>query len=149
MTRQFIHEQSGQALTTPSREAVHERSEWRGARGAGAVPFLGDAMDAHVEDFVNAVLKKDECPLIPSEGRIILQMDERKSMSGNLYIPDSAKDAPQFATVLAVGPNTATTDEYEIGDRVLFGKYSGNICSIENKEYLVLRIEDILAKVKQ
>lgn len=102
-----------------------------------------------VNNFISEVLKQDDCPLVPSEDRIILQMEDRKDKSGLIHIPDSAKDAPQFGIVLAVGVNASTTDEYEPGDKVLFGKYTGNVCTIEKKEYLVLRIEDILAKVKR
>lgn len=102
-----------------------------------------------VMDFMNVVLKQDECPLIPSEDRVILQMDERKSEYGKIIIPTGSQDAPQFAVVLAVGPNTRTVDLYEPGDRVLFGKYTGSVVKVDDKEFLVLRIEDILAKVKR
>lgn len=102
-----------------------------------------------VAEFVDAVLKQSECPLIPAEDHLILQMDEKKSMSGMIHIPDSAKDAPQFATIIAVGHITLNQDNYEVGDRVVFGKYNGNVVTHERKEYLVLNVSDILAKVRK
>lgn len=102
-----------------------------------------------VGEFIAEVLKQSECPLVPAEDHLILRMDEKQTMSHGLYIPDNAKDAPQFATVLAVGHITLNQDEYTVGDRVVFGKYNGNVVTHERKEYLVLNISSILAKVRK
>lgn len=103
-----------------------------------------------VNDFIHEVLKQDNCPLRPCENRVILQMDDKKSEYGKIIIPQSAQDQPMFATIVAIGMNTSTTDEWlQVGDRILFGKYSGNVVKVADQEYLVLRIEDILAKVER
>ena len=73
-----------------------------------------------------------------------------KTASG-LYIPDSAKDKPQEAEVLAVGPGRSS-DKGELqpltvktGDRVLFGKYAGNEIKLNGEEHIILRESEILA----
>jgi len=75
---------------------------------------------------------------------------EDKTASG-LYIPDSAKDKPQEAEVLAVGPGRSS-DKGELqplmvkkGDRVLFGKYAGNEIKLNGEEHIILRESEILA----
>jgi chaperonin GroES len=70
---------------------------------------------------------------------------ETKTASG-LIIPDTAKEKPQKGTVIAVG--TGKKDEpmsVQIGDTVLYGKYSGTEISVEGKEYLIMRESDIFA----
>jgi chaperonin GroES len=74
-------------------------------------------------------------------------MIEQPKQSGLIHIPDSAVDAPQYATVLALGD--LVTADLEVGDEVSFGKYSGHILKRNNKEYLVIMESDILAKVKR
>jgi chaperonin GroES len=77
-----------------------------------------------------------------------------KTASG-LYIPDSAKDKPQEAEVMAVGPGRTNKDGdsiamcVNVGDIVLFGKYSGNEVTLDGEDYLILRESDILAVVEQ
>jgi chaperonin GroES len=78
---------------------------------------------------------------------------EERTKSG-LVLPDTAKEKPQEAKVIAVGPGRLLDDgsakkpEVKTGDRVLYGKYSGTEVSIEGEEFLILREEDILAVVK-
>ena len=78
---------------------------------------------------------------------------EEKTKSG-LVLPDSAKEKPQEAKVVAVGPGRLLDDgslkalEVKNGDRVLYGKYSGTEITIDGQEYLILREEDVLAIVK-
>ena len=75
---------------------------------------------------------------------------EAKS-AGGLFIPDSAKEKPQEAQVIAVGTGrvldtgTIRAMSVKVGDRVLFGKYTGDEIKLEGEEHIILREEDILA----
>ena len=79
---------------------------------------------------------------------------EEKTKSG-IFIPDSAKDKPQEATVKAVGPGKLNDDgkrvapDVKIGDVVLYSKYGGTEFKLDGEELLILREEDILAVVEK
>ena len=80
-----------------------------------------------------------------------IENDEEKT-HGGLYIPDSAKEKPQEGEVIAVGAGKREKGELipldvKPGDRVLFGKYSGTEIKLEGDELLILREEEILAKL--
>ena len=73
-------------------------------------------------------------------------------MRGGLYIPDTAKEKPQQGEVVAVGPGrsrtaSASTMELKVGDKVLYGKYSGTEVTIDEQQYLILRESDVLAVI--
>jgi chaperonin GroES len=88
----------------------------------------------------------------PLHDRILVErLEEKEVKKGGIIIPDTAKEKPQEAKVIAVG-NGKVNDEgkkipldVKAGDRILFGKYSGSEVKLEDKEYLILREEDILA----
>ena len=90
--------------------------------------------------------------LRPLHDRIVVErQEEREQKKGGIIIPDSAKEKPQEGRVIAVG-NGKVTDEgkrlpldVKAGDRVLFGKYAGSDVTIDGKEYLIMREEDLLA----
>jgi len=91
----------------------------------------------------------------PLGDRIIVEILEAKEKTkGGIVLPDSAKEKPQEAKVIAVGKGKTSDDgktitpEVKAGDRVLFGKYTGTEITVDDKEYLILREEDILAIVK-
>ncbi len=71
-------------------------------------------------------------------------------MQGGLYIPDSAKEKPQEGEVVAVGKGKRLEDgklvplDVQVGDRVLFGKYSGNDIRLDGDEFLIMREDEIL-----
>jgi chaperonin GroES len=71
-------------------------------------------------------------------------------MQGGLYIPDSAKEKPQQGEVVAIGKGKRTEDgklialDVQVGDRILFGKYSGNDIKLNGNEYLIMREDEIL-----
>jgi chaperonin GroES len=68
--------------------------------------------------------------------------------AGGIIIPDTAKEKPQKGTVVAIG--TGKKDEpltVKVGDKVLYGKYSGTEISVEGKDYLIMRESDILAVI--
>ncbi|MFA5093367.1 MAG: co-chaperone GroES [Candidatus Omnitrophota bacterium] len=94
--------------------------------------------------------------LKPLGDRIIVKPLEAENKSkGGIVLPDSAKEKPQEAKVVAVGKGkilengTVQTPEVKVGDKVLYGKYTGNeITTKEGEELLILREEDILAIIK-
>lgn len=92
----------------------------------------------------------------PLGDRIVVKPLEAENKSkGGIVLPDTAKEKPQEAKVVAVGKGkvlengTIQAPEVKVGDKVLFGKYSGNeITTKEGEELLILREEDILAIIK-
>ena len=82
---------------------------------------------------------------------VVKRIETQEQMQGGLYIPDSAKEKPQEGEVVAVGKGKRLEDgkvvplDVQVGDRILFGKYSGSEVKLEDKEYLILREEDVLA----
>jgi chaperonin GroES len=89
--------------------------------------------------------------LSPLADRIVVKpLEETETMRGGLYIPDTAKEKPQQGEVIAVGPGRMEEGkrvplEVKVGDRVLYGKYSGTEVNIEGDQYLILRESDVLA----
>jgi len=91
----------------------------------------------------------------PLHDRILVErLEEQEVKKGGIIIPDTAKEKPQEGKVIAAGNGKVTEDGKKIpldvkaGDRILFGKYSGSEVKIEDKEYLILREEDVLAILK-
>jgi chaperonin GroES len=87
----------------------------------------------------------------PLHDRILVKrLDEGEQVRGGIIIPDSAKEKPQQAKVIAVGngklleSGQRTPVEVQPGDRILFGKYSGSEIKIDGNEYLILREDEIL-----
>ena len=88
----------------------------------------------------------------PLHDRILVErLEEQEVKKGGIIIPDTAKEKPQEGKVIAAGNGKVTEDgkkvplDVKAGDRILFGKYSGSEVKIEDKEYLILREEDVLA----
>ena len=88
----------------------------------------------------------------PLHDRILVErVEEGEVKKGGIIIPDTAKEKPQEAKVIAVGNGKVTEDGKKIpldvktGDKILFGKYSGSEVKIDDKEYLIMREEDVLA----
>ncbi len=85
---------------------------------------------------------------------LVRRLEEEEVKKGGIIIPDSAKEKPMEAKVVEVG--TGKTDDsgkkvsFDVkkGDRILIGKYSGTDVTIDDKEYLIIREEDVLAIVK-
>ena len=81
---------------------------------------------------------------------VVKRIDEQETVRGGIIIPESAKEKPQEAEVVAAGNGKRGDDgkliplEVKVGDRILFGKYSGNDIKIDGEEYLILREDEIL-----
>lgn len=90
--------------------------------------------------------------LRPLHDRILVRrLENTETMSGGLYIPDTAKEKPQQAEVVAIGDGRLldsgerVAPDVKAGDKILFGKYSGAEIKIDGEELLILREDEILA----
>ena len=89
----------------------------------------------------------------PLHDRVLVKrIEEKETVKGGIIIPDSAKEKPQEGEVIAAGAGKIEKGErvpldVKAGDRILFGKYSGTEIKLDNEEYLILREEEILAKL--
>ena len=91
--------------------------------------------------------------ITPLHDRVLIKrIEEKETVKGGIIIPDSAKEKPQEGEVIAVGAGKIEKGvrvplDVKAGDRILFGKYSGSEIKIEDEEYLILREDEILAKL--
>jgi chaperonin GroES len=88
----------------------------------------------------------------PLHDRILVErLEEQEVKRGGIIIPDTAKEKPQEGKVIAVGTGKVTDEgkrlglDVKVGDKILFGKYSGSEVKVDDKDYLIMREEDILA----
>ena len=87
----------------------------------------------------------------PLHDRVVVKrIEDTENMRNGLYIPDSAKEKPQEGEVVAVGKGKRADDgklltlDVKVGDRILFGKYSGSDIKINGNEYMIMREDEIL-----
>ena len=86
---------------------------------------------------------------------LVKQEDEPQKTEGGLYLPDSAQEAPQWGTVVRIGPGKLLENgevrrlAVKEGDKVIFGKYSGTKVKVGQDELLFMREEDIMAVVEE
>ena len=87
----------------------------------------------------------------PLHDRVLIKrVEEQETVRGGIIIPDSAKEKPQEGEVIAVGKGKKNEDgkvfplDVQEGDRILFGKYSGNEIKIDGEELLIMREEEVL-----
>jgi chaperonin GroES len=96
---------------------------------------------------------KSAASVAPLADRVVIKpLEETEQMRGGLYIPDTAKEKPQQGAVVAVGPGRFEKDkrvpmDVKVGDKVLYGKYSGTEVTIEGEQLLILRESDVLAVI--
>jgi len=91
----------------------------------------------------------------PLADRVVVKaLEEQEQMRGGLYIPDTAKEKPQQGEVVAVGPGKFDERggqripmDVKVGDKVLYGKYSGTEVTVDNEQLLILRESDVLAVI--
>ena len=89
----------------------------------------------------------------PLHDRVLVRrLEEKETVKGGIIIPDTSKEKPQEGEVVAVGAGRREKGELipldvKVGDRILFGKYSGSDIKIDDEEYLILKEDEILAKL--
>jgi chaperonin GroES len=96
---------------------------------------------------------KTSTKVTPLSDRVVIRaMEETEQMRGGLFIPDTAKEKPQQGEIVAVGPGKYEDGKLipmsvKIGDKVLYGKYSGTEVTLDNEPFLILRESDVLAVI--
>jgi chaperonin GroES len=96
---------------------------------------------------------KNAVKVAPLADRVVVRpLEETEQMRGGLYIPDTAKEKPQQGEIVAAGPGRYEKDkrvpmELKVGDKVLYGKYSGTEVTLDGEQYLILRESDVLAVI--
>ena len=81
---------------------------------------------------------------------VVKRIEEQETVRGGIIIPDSAKEKPQEGEVVAVGNGKRLEDgklvplDVKVGDRILFGKYSGNDIKLDGEEYMIMREDEVL-----
>jgi chaperonin GroES len=91
----------------------------------------------------------------PLHDRIVVRrVEEKETLKGGIIIPDSAKEKPQEGEVVAVGKGKRADDgklvalDVNVGDHILFGKYSGNDIKIDGEELLIMREDEVLGVIE-
>ncbi len=91
----------------------------------------------------------------PLHDRVVVKRrEQQEEVRGGIIIPDTAKEKPQEAEVVAVGPGklndngTRTAPDVKPGDRILIGKYSGSEIKLGDQDYVILREDEILAVIE-
>ena len=84
----------------------------------------------------------------PLGDRVLVQPLQEEQKKGGIFIPDTAKEKPQKGEVIAVADGKdAENIEVKVGDKILYGKYSGTEITVDGKEYLIMSNADILAVI--
>ena len=96
---------------------------------------------------------KTSAKVSPLADRVVVRaLEETEQMRGGLYIPDTAKEKPQQGEIVAVGPGRFDEGkrvpmDVKVGDKVLYGKYSGTEVTVDGEQLLILRESDVLAVI--
>ena len=92
----------------------------------------------------------------PLHDRILIKrIEDKETVKGGIIIPDTAKEKPQEAEVIAVGHGKKTEEgkvvplDVKAGDRILFGKYSGTEIKLDGEEFIIIREEEVLGVIEQ
>ncbi|HXV85979.1 MAG TPA: co-chaperone GroES [Gemmatimonadales bacterium] len=100
-----------------------------------------------------ATATKSKVKVQPLADRVLVRpLEETEQMRGGLYIPDTAKEKPQQGEIVAVGPGRFEKSErvpmeLKVGQKVLYGKYSGTEVTFEDEQYLIIKESDVLAVI--
>src|SRR5204863_4592101 len=122
----------------------------------GRSPYRSESLEAYGVTHTGSTLAtatKTRLKVFPLADRVVIKpLEETETMKGGLYIPDTAKEKPIQGEVMAVGPGRrekgeAVPMELKVGDRVIYGKYSGTQVDLDGEEYIIIKEADVLAKV--
>jgi chaperonin GroES len=84
-------------------------------------------------------------PIKPLADRVVaVRIEAQSKTTSGLYLPDNAKEKPVVAEVVAIGPNVKSL---KLGDKIVYKEYSTTELKVENKEYIIVKEEDVLATV--
>jgi chaperonin GroES len=96
---------------------------------------------------------KTSTKVTPLSDRVVVRaLEETEQMRGGLFIPDTAKEKPQQGEIVAIGPGKYEDGKLipmtvKVGDKVLYGKYSGTEVTLDDEQFLILRESDVLAVI--
>jgi chaperonin GroES len=102
---------------------------------------------------VMAIATKTKLKVFPLADRVAIRpMEDTEEMKGGLYIPDTAKEKPIQGEVIAVGPGRMEKGqrvpmELKVGDRVVYGKYTGSQVELDDEEIILIKESDVIAKL--
>jgi chaperonin GroES len=103
----------------------------------------------------NVIERRLNMKVKPLHDRILIKrVEEKETIKGGIIIPDTAKEKPQEAEVIAVGGGKKTEEgkvipmDVKAGDRILFGKYSGTEIKVDNEDYLIIREDEVLGIIE-
>jgi len=100
-----------------------------------------------------ATATKTKLKIQPLADRVVIRpLEDTEEMRGGLYIPDTAKEKPQQGEIVAVGPGRVEKGakvpmEVKVGQRVLYGKYSGTEVTLDEQQLLIVKESDVLAVI--
>jgi chaperonin GroES len=100
-----------------------------------------------------ATATKGKVKIQPLHDRVVIRaLEETETMRGGLYIPDTAKEKPQQGEIVAIGPGRFEKGErvpmeLKLGQKVLYGKYTGTEVTLDDEEYLIVKESDVLAVI--
>jgi chaperonin GroES len=100
-----------------------------------------------------ATVTKPKVKIFPLADRVAIRpTEETEDMKGGLYIPDTAKEKPIQGEVIAVGPGRLEKGqrvpmELKVGDRVVYGKYTGSQVELEDEEIILIKESDVIARL--
>jgi chaperonin GroES len=100
-----------------------------------------------------ATKTKTKLKVFPLADRVAIRpMEETEGMKGGLYIPDTAKEKPIQGEIIAVGPGRMEKGqrvpmELKVGDRVVYGKYTGSQVELDDEEIILIKESDVIAKL--
>lgn len=101
-----------------------------------------------------ATKSKTKVKVQPLADRVVIRpLEETEEMRGGLFIPDTAKEKPQQGEIVAVGPGRFEKGErvpmeLTVGQKVLYGKYSGTEVTLDDAEFLIIKEADVLAVIE-
>ncbi len=83
----------------------------------------------------------------PLDDRVLIEQMEEEKKVGSIIIPESAKEKPRMAKVIAVGTDEELQELIKVGNTVIYSKYSGDEIKVDDKEYIIIQRGDILATI--
>jgi len=114
--------------------------------------FLSDYLEiAQIRGYMTRILIGEFMKFKPLHDRVLIEvLDGSEKTAGGIIIPDTAQEKPQEGKVVAIGKGAKTEDgkiipmDVKVGDKVLFGKWSGTEVKIDGKEYSIMKESDIM-----
>ena len=124
----------------------------------GRSPYRSESLEAYGVTHTGSIMAtatkaKTKLTVFPLADRVAIRpMEETEAMKGGLYIPDTAKEKPIQGEVIAVGPGRMEKGqrvpmELKVGDRVVYGKYTGSQVELEEEEIILIKESDVIAKL--